>query len=195
MAPMSRHEEVMAAAAGAVGPVTIVADHSWDLAEAVVVELATDAGSRVMAKGHTERLRFEREVAAYDQWVPAIADRAPRLLAVNDELGVIIIERVDGIAPPTRFDDPAAERTVHRGAAQVLRRFHDAQAAEALPGWAEARIAGLEAWIARAPEGLLDPRDIGFARQQVAQLVQFPDPRGVPCHGDWQPRNWIIATS
>lgn len=34
--------------------------------------------------------------------------------------------------------------------------------------------------------------DVAFVDEQLAILEAMPDPLGVPCHRDWQPRNWVI---
>ncbi|MGI8794765.1 MAG: aminoglycoside phosphotransferase family protein [Acidimicrobiales bacterium] len=89
--------------------------------------------------------------------------------------------------------DQAAEQALFRDAGGVLRRLHDALPECDLPGWAETKVERLERWVARAPEGLLEPGDVAFARSMIRELPELPAPCGVPCHGDWQPRNWLVT--
>ena len=46
--------------------------------------------------------------------------------------------------------------------------------------------------VKRAPPDLLDPADVAFVGAQLRVLDGMPDPFGVPCHRDWQARNWLI---
>ena len=46
--------------------------------------------------------------------------------------------------------------------------------------------------LGRSP-GLLSDAEVEFVRAAVAGLAEFDDPLGVPCHRDWQPRNWLTA--
>lgn len=188
---MDRKDEVLLVTSRHLGDFEVVADRSWELGLAVVLEVIS-SGRTAVVKGHAEARRFRIEAAAYEGVVPAISDRAPALWWVDEPGRVIATTRLPGVPPADWATTPAAERAIHRDAGTVLRRLHSAQPAVGLPGWAEAKIEGFERWVAEAPDGVLDAGDVSFARSQVSMLEQCEPPVGVTCHGDWQPRNWLV---
>ena len=188
---MDRMDEVLKAASRHLGDFVVVADRSWDLNLAVVLEVVS-SGRTMFVKGHAESRRFRIEVSAYEDVVPAIADRAPGLLWYDEPAQTIATTALRGVSPVDWAVTPASERAIHRDAGTLLRRLHDATPGIELPGWAEAKVEGFERWVAEAPEGLLDPADVDFARSHVSMLESCVPPSGVTCHGDWQPRNWLI---
>jgi Ser/Thr protein kinase RdoA (MazF antagonist) len=185
---MRRLDEVMTVARRLIGPCEVVADLSWtELGLAVVVEVRTGAGDAAIVKAHAEDGRHEIEVAAYEQWVPAIADRAPRLLAVDRPSRVVVLSRLDADAPG---DDLGLD--TYRDAGALLRRFHEAGAPTVDEEWAAGRLENLRQWIDRLPAGLLEDDDVTWVETEAAVLRDLPPPACVPCHGDWQPRNWRV---
>lgn len=190
---MDRRNALLGLARETLGEVTFVDDLSWDLGLAVVIEVSSSADRHFVVKGHAERSRFDLEVRAYRDWVPAIADRAASLVTSDGRRLAIVITKLVGRTMDAAYDDVTREREIYRDAGVVLRRFHDAQPPRALPNWGADRITGLERWIARAPDGLLDPGDVDFAREKVLLLSEVASPMCVPCHGDWQPRNWLVG--
>ena len=62
-----------------------------------------------------------------------------------------------------------------------------------MEGFAAAYRDRFDTWVRRARTGLLDGAEIEYVADQVRRLADFPDPAGVPCHRDWQPRNWLTA--
>lgn len=189
---MDRFEEVRQAAVRRLGEFDVVADHSWELGLAVVLEVVSSGGPLVL-KGHAEPRLFEVEVEAYHEVVPAIADRAPALCWVDEPTRVIAISLVLGRSLGAAAPDADRERSIYRDAGEVLRRLHSAKPATELTHWAEDKIEGFERWVNRAPAGLLEPGDVAFARAKVSLLAESSPPVGVSCHGDWQPRNWLVG--
>lgn len=169
-----------------VGPCRFEKDWSWDHGEADVLQAVDAAGVTWFAKRHRQRAKYTRELAAYQDWVPALGDRAPRLRAFDDELHVLVLSAVPGRAYAS--DTPQT----HHQAGMLLRRFHDV---EFLPPWtdfAAEKQAELEVWTARA-DGLLTAREIDFVRSEVRGFERLPAPPRVPCHLDYSPRNWLVA--
>ena len=185
---MDRSEEVLEAARALVGPCDVVADRSWaELGLSVVLEVRTSDGRHLIVKSHNDRFRNELELAAYRSWVPAIAERAPALVAAADDASVYVLTRLEASTPA-----PELPPEVYADAGRVLRRFHDSGEPVVDEGWAAQRLANLRDWIARMPEGLIADDDLAFAEREAAVLAQLPPPRLVPCHGDFQPRNWMV---
>lgn len=179
---------MLEAARHLIGPCDVVADLSWkDLGLCVVLEVRTDDGRTLIVKSHNDDDRNQFEVAAYQRWVPAIADRAPALVAHDDEGKVLVVTKLDAGSPA-----PELPASVHADAGRVLRRFHDGGEAIVDERWAEQRLANLRTWIERMPEGLVDADDVAFVEREAAVLRELPPPSMVPCHSDFQPRNWLV---
>jgi Ser/Thr protein kinase RdoA (MazF antagonist) len=185
---VSREEEVLAAARRLVGPVEVVADLSWaDLGLSVVLEVRAEDGRPLIVKSHTDGYRNQFERDAYRRWVPAIADRAPALVAADEDGTVLVLTKLDA-GPPSDELPPAT----YTDAGRVLQRFHASAESVLDPGWAQQRLDGLRSWIDRMPAGLIPDDDLAFAEAEAKVLLDLPPPVLVPTHGDFQPRNWRV---
>lgn len=183
-------QRILDVADTAVGQCTVVADLSWPHGESVVLDLAAADGSRYVGKAYRRAAKFAAELHAYRSWVPALDNRAPQLIDADEERRVLLITRLDArhLTNEQAGDDP----DVSRQAGQLLRRFHDSQAGMPVVGYAERQRIRVEEWVARARPGLLSEEEVAFARAQLAVFRRQDDPIGVPCHRDWQQRNWLI---
>jgi len=185
---MQPEEALMRLAAEALGPCSFGADLSWDHGESVVREIVAGDGTAHIGKAHRRAAKFAAELHAYRYWVPALERHAPRLLAVDDGPGqAMIMTRVPG--EPVPDDGDAA---IHRSAGEILRRLHDGVPPMRDGGYVETERRRLESWLERARPGLLTEEEIVIARRAVEFLADAPDPVLVPCHCDWQPRNWLV---
>ena len=185
---MDRMAEVLERARRLVGSVDVVADLSWtDLGLSVVLEVRAADGRSMIVKSHNDDFRNELERAAYERWVPKIGDRAPALVAADDGGKVLVLTKLEA-GPP----DDELPASVYADAGRVLRRFHDSDEELVDPGWAEQRLGNLQSWIERMPPGLIDADDLAFVQRESARLRDLPPPPLVPCHGDFQPRNWRV---
>ncbi len=153
----------------------------------------TDAcGRRYIVKVHSTLDKHRREVHAYTHWtVPALGCHAPRLIAVDAALPGILVTAVPGEPADRAARQPQAHLLVHRQAGALLRRLHDAEPATPLPDFA-ARLADRLDWWLAAANDLLTAAEQHLVRRHVAALADLPPPRGVPCHLDYQPHNWLI---
>ena len=181
----------MALARGLIGSFEVVADLSWtDLGISVVLEVRTGDGRALIVKSHNDDFRNDLERAAYERWVPAIADRAPALVAADDEHKVLVLTKLEA-GPPAGVLAPP----VYADAGRVLRRFHESGESVIDPGWAAQRLDNLQVWTDRMPAGLIAEDDLAFVLRESAVLRELPPPTLVPCHGDFQPRNWRVDES
>jgi len=124
-------------------------------------------------------------VQAYERWVPAIADRAPQLLASDAASRVAVLTKLPGVTPPLH------QAEVHHDAGTVLRRFHEAEPGHVDGDWGARRIERGEQWLARADD-LFDDDVLRWARGRIALLADAPPQTMVPVHSDWQCRNWLL---
>lgn len=166
------------------GPVEFVADHSWDYAEAHVVEVSDSAGGRWIAKHCFRTKVFDREVSALEKLAPAVG-RAPTLRAKDREEKIFIMPRLPGRA------GTASTSEQFRQAGELTRRLHDATPATPLPDLAERLTEHMESWLCRFPDSV-DRADVAYARGRVKELAGLPATQAVCCHGDNQPRNWLV---
>ena len=184
---MQPEDALLGAAAEALGPCRLGADLSWHHGESVVREIVAADGTVQIGKAHRRATKFAAELHAYRSWVPVLEPWAPRLLAADEANQVMILTKVPG--QPVLDDGNAA---IHRSAGDLLRRFHDAVPSTPGADYVEAERSRLESWFERGRPGLLTEREITIARQAVEFLAGAPEPVLVPCHCDWQPRNWLV---
>ena len=182
---MASTQQARSAAEALVGPLEVVADLSWPHEGSVVLDVVLADGTKAIVKQHRLERKLAAELHAYRTWVPAIADRAPALLASGGD--VLVLARIDG-EPAPKPGDPG----MHRQAGDLLRRYQAAEPPRPDDGWAERQLEHLEQWIDRAPDGLLSDDEVTFARSGAGALRDLPPLPLVPCHGDFQARNWVV---
>ncbi len=183
-------ERILEAAAAALGACVVVDDLSWPHGESVVVGLQTRDGAEYVGKCHSQPSKFAAELDAYKRWAPALGPCAPQLVAADDAAHVLVLSRLR--AHHLTIDQAVADTDVSAQAGELLRRWHEAQPGVVISGYASRQRARVEQWISRASPGLLTDAEQAFARSQVLVFDRQADPIGVPCHRDWQPRNWLI---
>ena len=171
---------------------TVLTDLSWPHHESIVLVLAVPNASPVIAKAHRQAAKFDREVAAYEGWVPSLGAAAPKLLFVDPEEQVIFLSRVPGRPAAELPLDRSAEQALHRRAGELLAAFHAAANLGLCSNHGEAERDRLEDWVVRARPGVLEPSQIEIARRHVDALGGLGEPQAVPTHRDWQPRNWLL---
>lgn len=148
-------------------------------------ELRFQDGRSAYLKAHHERAKHLRELQAYQRWAPALVGRTPRLLAVHEGPNALLLEAVAHYPSTT-------EAELHRQAGAWLRQWHALPARDEDPmPLSEAYERRLQGWSRRAA-GVLEPKLItqvadGFA-EILPELSVF---RRVPCHRDFDPRNWL----
>lgn len=160
-------------------------------AASALLELRGPDGTRWFAKRHASRKGYERELAAYRNWVPAIAARAPRLIRADDATATLVLTAVPGVLGDEAALPPAAERAMHREAGALLRAFHGAAPAVPASGFADGIARHFDRLRARAA-GLVSARELGFVADCVAALADGPEPELTPCHRDYTARNWLV---
>lgn len=169
------------------GTIEVAADWSWPTGDSRV--LHARVGSDHIVIKWTRRARdYQRELRAYEQFVPALKDRAPRLLHHADDLQLLVLSRVPG-RPVEQSDitDPA----VHHQAGILLRQLHDSAPPRSDPGYPRRLLAVFDHYAAHA-HGLLGRADIGRAKSVVERAARLPMVPLVPTMYDSGPRNWLL---
>ena len=172
------------------GPCQVAGDRSWVHGESCVIEVRDVAGVTWFAKRHRRADKHRREVGAYRTWVLALGDHAPRLRAYDDDLQALVLSSVPGEAGSGVASEPDPE--IQHQAGRLLRRLHDVESFGPWDDFAAETLDEFERWAARAG-GLLEPRQLDFARGEVRDLIGLGSPLRVPCHLDYEPRNWLVA--
>lgn len=166
----------------------VVADHSWGLVDNVVLELAA-GGEHFIVKADGESAQhIPRELIAHAQWLApwVAAGRAPRLVAGEPEAGVLVTAYLPGelVLGADAQQDP----DTFRQAGELLAILH---------GQTRRTDASYEAQEnAKILRNLDKPHRIAPTREaELREIVSSWTTEPVvlvPCHGDWQPRNWLV---
>lgn len=166
----------------------VVADESWGLLDTHVLHVAGDRHDVTVKASGPSNSHFPRELLAHRRWTaPLVASGdTGALLAVDESLRVLVIERVPGHLALGSTDEHSPD--VHRQSGALLRRFHDQHAAR------DDGFLGAE--TAKAIAALSSPHRIpADVAARAGALLRDSGPSAtplVPTHGDWHPRNWIV---
>ncbi|MGH3467456.1 MAG: phosphotransferase [Thermocrispum sp.] len=151
---------------------------------------AATRGGEVIVKVHRGRERHERERHAYHRWVPALGERAPRLLAEIDDPPAIIVTALSG-SPVAELDPPSEiEQEIFGQAGALLAAWHGAEPARDTPNITAWLADRGEQWLALA-EPILPARERANIHAHLRDLAALGSLPAVPCHLDFTPRNLL----
>jgi hypothetical protein len=175
-------QAALEAAARLIGPCEIT-----EALGPAVARISARSGEEYVVKKHAHLNKHDREVHAYRHWTPALGSSAPQLVAADTQALTIVTTALDGRPHPGSLTAAA-----HHQAGTILRHFHDAEPPRTLPGYRDWLGDRAAYWTARA-KPFTSAADLGSASAHLAALQQSADPHGVPCHLDFQPRNWLLG--
>ncbi|TYB38197.1 aminoglycoside phosphotransferase family protein [Micromonospora sp. AP08] len=153
---------------------------------------ATTAQGEVIVKIHRRPARHIQEVHAYRTWVPALGDRAPRLLATTEDPPAIVITAVPGVPLSQRQLDLEAEQDAYRQAGQLLKTLHAAGPPRLEPDWTAWLAERAEHWIRLAGDQIT-PSYRAEVSAHMRALRDLAPLAAVPCHLDFMPRNMVYG--
>ena len=108
------------------GQITDVTDCSWPRDSSAVWRIASAYGGCWYLKRHSSDRFHTREMAALQDWAPALGpDRAPELAAADPELLIMVITAVPGRPVLELQLSTREEREVHRQAGLLLGHMHE----------------------------------------------------------------------
>ena len=191
------------------GPFQVLADCSHPHGESRVWRLKAEKDQgQYFLKAHRRAGKWEREVFAYERWLPTLGDFVPRLVAIHEgESNAILIAALPGVVMESLTLSPEQERACWQQAGAVTARLHQITNSwfgspfrdgtpqtvaepSAVRFW-EDRIAS---WIDRAEAGNhLNPEEIAFARAGLAAINVLEGETAVAVQHDYTPRNWIVV--
>jgi hypothetical protein len=172
------------------GPVDVVADLSWAHGEARVLEVRTRGDEHSIVKWHRGARNYHRELGAYQQYVPALGGDAPRLVASDDRLHLLIISKVPGAI--VEGTDAEHDPAVHLHAGEVLRRLHESTPAVVNDHFGDTLMAKFSYWAARVDD-TVTAAELDAARHIAATSLEIGPLRNVPAHRDNSTRNWMLG--
>jgi hypothetical protein len=152
-----------------------------------VIRVRDARGSEYFVKHHGNVTKHAREVHAYQQWTPALGQRAAQLVAFSSQATTIVITALPGVANHSASDTI----DVHRQAGALLRAFHAAAEPRALPGYRSWLAGRAHYWATNARE-LLSGHDWEIISTHLDALAAYDIQKGTACHLDFQPRNWLL---
>ncbi|MFI2711985.1 phosphotransferase enzyme family protein [Micromonospora sp. NPDC018662] len=155
-----------------------------------VLRASTATHGDVVVKIHRGLERHHQEVHAYRTWVPALGDRAPRLLATTDDPPAIVITAVAGVPLAERQLGREAEQSAYRQAGRLLKTLHAAGPPRLEPDWTAWLADRAEYWIHQAGDRITAARraEVRAHMRALRDLAPLP---ARPCHLDFMPRNMI----
>jgi hypothetical protein len=168
-------------AARLIGPCEVI-----EVLRSAVARISAHNGQEYVIKKHASQVKHDREVHAYRHWTAALGSSAPELVAADTQALTIITPALASQQHPGALTAPA-----HHRAGALLRRFHDAEPPRRLPAyrdWLRDRSAH---WLDRA-KPFLAASDLAIVTAHLAVLQEAAIPAGVPCHLDFQARNWLL---
>ena len=145
------------------------------------------SGTQYIVKHHNSQAKHRREVHAYRHWVPALHPFAPELVASDPNAAIMIITAVPGSSV-----SDAGTVGLHRQAGALLRCFHESQRPCRVPGYRQWLSIRADHWAALA-RPLLCGGDRELIERHLCALDAHEMPGAVPCHLDFQPRNWLTG--
>ena len=165
----------------------------WDHAESAVWRLETKRG-RAYLKAHRQPLKFRQELYVYENWLAALRDQTPELLAVRqNEPRALLLSALPGELAQNIALSGAELARVHRQAGAFLKTFHQAGGPDedevTLRAAVEMR---LNAWLKRVAP-VVPKADIEFTRTVMTEALPYLCGKTrVPCHRDYTGRNWLV---
>ncbi|MFC6706959.1 phosphotransferase [Flexivirga alba] len=166
----------------------VVRDHSWGLVDNVVAELESGRERYIVKADGELTNHIGRELDAHERWLsPWVSiGRAPRLVAGDRAARILLTSYLPGelVLGSSAQEDP----DTFRQAGELLALLHRQTGCAGASYEAEENakiLRNLDKDHRIAPARAADLREI------VSSWDTYPVVL-VPCHGDWQPRNWLV---
>ncbi|HIA26685.1 MAG TPA: aminoglycoside phosphotransferase family protein [Planctomycetes bacterium] len=169
--------------------------HRADRGGSCRVWYGTCGGDRpAFLKWHPQRRGWSQEERALGRWLPEVPESLagrPQLIAAHPGDRLLLLSALGGEAVDTIDLTEEKRCAIHRQAGAVLAVLHRLDIADEDPiPLSRALPERLAGWLARS-EGGISASLVDTARQAVGDGSIFGDDARVPCHNDFQERNWL----
>ena len=171
------------------GPVDVVEDVSLRPLQMRVLRVATRSEEHSFVKWYTEATDFQREYDALTSYTPSLGTDAPKLIAHDDALHMLLISEVPGI--PAVQNGAEWDPLVHYKAGVLIRRLHESAPAVRSDQFARTCAARFEE-AASEIEDIVDSGLLQEARLLIAHAMDRESIALVPTHRDNHPGNWMV---
>jgi Ser/Thr protein kinase RdoA (MazF antagonist) len=186
---LSSEAEVLDRVNRVLGPVGIIDDVSVRPKACRILRLETRSKEQSFVKWYSHASDYQRECDALTFYTPALGTDAPRLIAEDETLQMVLISRVPGeIATATEAHWDAL---VHYRAGVLIRRLHEASPA-VVPDQFVTQSALRFEDAATQLEGIINASLIAEARLMIARAMDVKKVSLVPAHRANHPRHWVI---
>lgn len=155
-----------------------------------VLRASTSAGE-VIVKAHRSPERHHQEVHAYRNWVGALGDGAPEIVAVTTDPPAIIVTAIAGQPLSEAALDREQEASAYSQVGELLRLFHDSGPPQLKPDITRWLAERGEYWLNRSQD-VLPAAEIADIRAHLHALTGLAPIETVPCHLDFMPRNLLV---
>lgn len=173
------------------GTPRLVEDFSWGLVDTRVLHIGVGGEQFIAKAASPDNHHIHREITAHQSATQPLVDLGltSRLVAASHDLNLLVITYQEGVlaeGTPAELD-----ADIHRQAGAALRALH-AQSSRVDEEYEHRATARAFDWLDGehriAPAVEADARAALRSYRPAAIEV-------VPTHGDWQPRNWLVAGS
>jgi Ser/Thr protein kinase RdoA (MazF antagonist) len=171
------------------GPVELLDDVSVRPQVCKILKIETRSGEQSFVKWYAEASDYQRECDALSQYTPALGTDAPRLIAEDEALQMVLISRVQGeIATATQSHwDPL----IHYRAGELVRRLHEASPPVVSDQFVRQSAQRFED-AASQLEGKVESSLLAEARLFIARAMDISPVALVPTHRENHPRHWVV---
>lgn len=168
--------------------VTVLVDHSWGDTSTKVLEVEADGQRSIVKTFGPENHHFERELLAHREFLDPLRGReaVPDLVHVDEDARLLVTAYLPGTL--VEKDDAEWDPDAYRQAGQLLALLHG-QASRSSNDYVGKMLAKMRRDLAE--EHRIEPQ-VQLRVEQVASGVEASPVVLMPCHGDFQPRNWLI---
>jgi tRNA A-37 threonylcarbamoyl transferase component Bud32 len=154
-----------------------------------VLEVVRGSERLIVKAGGERDGHMAREITAHRKWLSpwTTRGRAPVLVNCDVDAKLVVTRYLPGRLV---LGDPSAEDPdTYRQAGELLAVFHG-QESHVDPDHERLENAKALAWLDE-PHRI----DAGVEQRLRDEIASWPEPPAtvVPTHGDWQPRNWLVA--
>jgi len=171
------------------GPVDVAEDLTSRPQAGRVLRVTTGLGEHSVVKWYLEATDFQREYDALRFYTPSLGTDAPKLIAHDDALHMLLISHVPG--SPVVGTAAEWDPLVHYKAGALIRRLHESAPAVVSDQFARTCAARFEE-AASSLENVLESSMLQEARLLIARAMDLESIPLVPTHRDNHPRNWMV---
>ena len=171
------------------GPVEIVDDASVRPHFCRILCVETRSGEHSFVKWYASVSDYQRECDALTLYTPALGTDAPRLIAHDEALRMVLISRVPGESAV--LSEAQWDPLVHYRAGILVRRLHESAApvvSDQFGRQSARRFENAASALGEVLEGSL----VAQARLFIARAMDVEAVTLVPTHRENHPRHWVI---